>query len=111
MFSTHSLAIYIKQDIRIMQGMVVLFISEPYCNVHQFSSLIKQIFYVPKQHISISLVKLFCCRLATLLNIHLLILPDDDLLYSLVYNLLNIILFIFLHFINFVKKINFVVVI
>ena len=63
----HIALLCIKQDIPIlvMQCMVVLFMSEPYCNVHQCSSLIKQTFYAP-EHISINLVKVFCCRLDTL---------------------------------------------
>ena len=83
--------------------MVVLFMSKPHYNIHQFSSLIKQTFHVPEQHISINLVETFCSMLDTLLEIHLLILPIDDLLNSLVYDLLNNINFIFLYFINFVN--------
>ena len=85
------------------RDVTVLFMFEPYCNVHQFSSLIKQTFYAPEQHISINLVKLFCYMLDTLSKEHLLILPGDGLLNSLVYNLLNNINFIFLYFINFVN--------
>ena len=95
MFSTHSLAIYETRHTYNARYMVVLFMSEPYCNVHQFSYLIKQTFYAPEQHISINLVKIFCCRLDTFSKIHLLIPPGDDLLNSLVYNLLNNINFIF----------------
>ena len=83
--------------------MVVLFMSKPHYNIHQFSSLIKQTFHAPEQYISINLVKIFCSMLDTLSKIHLLILPIDDLLNSLLYDLLNNINFIFLYFINFVN--------
>ena len=83
--------------------MVVLFMSKPHYNIHQFSSLIKQTFHAPEQHISMNLVKIFCSMLDTLSKIHLLILPIDDLLNSLLYDLLNNINFIFLYFINFVN--------
>ena len=83
--------------------MVVLFMSKPHYNIHQFSSLIKQTFHAPEQHISINLVNIFCSMLDTLSKIHLLILPIDDLLNSLLYDLLNNINFIFLYFINFVN--------
>ena len=69
--------------------MVVLFMSEPYCNIRQFSPLTKQTFHAPEQHISINLVNIFCSMLDTLSKIHLLILSIDDLLNSVVYDLLN----------------------
>ena len=101
--SPHITLLYIKQDVHIKRGMVVLFMSKPHYNIHQFSSLIKQTFHAPEQHISINLVKIFCSMLDTLSKIHLLILPIDDLLNSLLYDLLNNINFIFLYFINFVN--------
>ena len=99
----HITLLYIKQDIHIMRGMIVLFMSETYYHIHQFSSLTKQIFHAPEQHISINLVKIFSSMLDSLSEIHLLILPIDDLLNSLVYALLNNINFVFLYFINFVN--------